>query len=193
MDGRLIYLMGPSGSGKDSLIEAARRPLRAHNCEVVRRVITRSAESVGEDAIEVSREEFERRRNKGDFALSWQANGLDYGIPVLIDQWLKEGRDVLINGSRGHLEQAQQRYPKLLPVLLTVRDEVLRERLRRRGRESLAEIEARLHRNTLFTADDSDNSMGDAPIRRLDNSGDLAVTVARLLELLSVSAKPDRI
>ncbi|MEG3012356.1 MAG: phosphonate metabolism protein/1,5-bisphosphokinase (PRPP-forming) PhnN, partial [Pseudomonas sp.] len=46
MDGRLIYLMGPSGSGKDSLIEAAREPLRALGCEVIRRVITRSAESV---------------------------------------------------------------------------------------------------------------------------------------------------
>ena len=88
MDGRLIYLMGPSGSGKDSLIEAAREPLQALNCEVVRRVITRSAESVGEDAIGVSREEFEQHRVEGDFALYWSANGLDYGIPVEIDQWL---------------------------------------------------------------------------------------------------------
>ncbi|WP_454845430.1 phosphonate metabolism protein/1,5-bisphosphokinase (PRPP-forming) PhnN [Pseudomonas farris] len=190
MDGRLIYLMGPSGSGKDSLIEAARGPLRAGNCEVVRRVITRSAESVGEDAIEVSREEFERRRAKGDFALSWQANGLNYGIPVRIDQWLADGRDVLINGSRGHLAEAQQRYPTLLPVLLTVKDEALRERLLRRGRESLAEIEVRLHRNALFTANDL---IDDMQIRRLDNSGDLAGTVANLLKLLSLSATPDRI
>ncbi|WP_367375831.1 phosphonate metabolism protein/1,5-bisphosphokinase (PRPP-forming) PhnN [Pseudomonas lini] len=190
MDGRLIYLMGPSGSGKDSLIEAAREPLRAGNCEVVRRVITRSAESVGEDAIEVSREEFERRRANGDFALSWQANGLSYGIPVRIEQWLADGRDVLINGSRGHLAEAQQRYPTLLPVLLTVKDEALRERLLRRGRESPAEIEARLRRNRLFMADDS---IGDTQIRRLDNSGDLAGTVANLLKLLSLSATPDRI
>ena len=189
MDGRLIYLMGPSGSGKDSLIEAAREPLRTRNCTVVRRVITRSAGSVGEDAIEVSREEFERRRGQGDFALSWHANGLDYGIPVRMDQWLKDGHDVLINGSRGHLAEAQQRYPTLVPVLLTVKDEVLRERLLQRGRESLTEIEARLRRNALFTADDS---IGDTQIRRLDNSGDLVATVASLLELLSFSAKPDR-
>jgi ribose 1,5-bisphosphokinase len=189
MDGRLIYLMGPSGSGKDSLIEAARELLRALNCNVMRRVITRSAESVGEDAIEVSREEFERRRSQGDFALSWQANGLDYGIPTRMDQWLKDGRDVLINGSRGHLAEALQRYPTLLPVLLTVKDEVLRERLLRRGRESPAEIEARLRRNALFAADDS---IDGTQIHRLDNSGDLAVTVANLLKLLSLSAKPDR-
>ena len=45
MTGRLIYLMGPSGSGKDSLLQAAREPLRG--CRIVRRVITRSAEAVG--------------------------------------------------------------------------------------------------------------------------------------------------
>lgn len=189
MGGRLIYLMGPSGSGKDTLIEAAREPLRARNCEIVRRVITRSAESVGEEAIEVSREEFEQRRANGDFALWWQANGLSYGIPACIDQWLAEGRDVLVNGSRGHLAEAQQHYPTLLPVLLTVKSEALRERLLRRGRESPAEIEARLHRNALFTADES---IDDSQIRRLDNSGDLAGTVANLLKLLSLSAEPDR-
>lgn len=189
MDGRLIYLMGPSGSGKDSLIEAAREPLQAINCEVVRRVITRSAESVGEDAIGVSREEFARRKEEGDFALCWHANGLDYGIPVVIDQWLKEGRDVLINGSRGHLAQALRRYPALVPILLTVKEDVLRERLLRRGRESLAEIEARLRRNELFTAD---ASVGETLIHRLDNSGELSDTVAGLLKLLHVSATPDQ-
>ncbi|MGL6245476.1 phosphonate metabolism protein/1,5-bisphosphokinase (PRPP-forming) PhnN [Pseudomonas sp.] len=189
MDGRLIYLMGPSGSGKDSLIEAARQPLRAINGEVVRRVITRSAESVGEDAIGVSREEFAQRRDKGDFALWWHANGLDYGIPNQIDDWLKEGRHVLLNGSRGHLAEARKRYPTLLPVLLTVRDEVLRERLLKRNRENHEEIEARLRRNGLFTADDS---LGDTPIYRLDNSAELAVTVENLLALLKLSVKPDR-
>ena len=189
MDGKLIYLMGPSGSGKDSLIEAAREPLRALNCEVVRRVITRSAESVGEEAIGVSREEFARRKGEGDFALCWKANGLEYGIPVSIDQWLQDGRHVLVNGSRGHLAQALSRYPTLLPVLLTVKDEVLRERLLRRGRESLAEIEARLRRNELFT---TDSSIGNTQIHRLDNSGDLATTVASLLTLIGISAVPDR-
>ncbi|MBK5356115.1 phosphonate metabolism protein/1,5-bisphosphokinase (PRPP-forming) PhnN [Pseudomonas sp. TH41] len=189
MDGRLIFLMGPSGSGKDSLIEAAREPLRALNCEVVRRVITRSAESLGEDAIGVSREEFELRRLRGDFALSWSANGLDYGIPIEIDLWLKDGWHVLVNGSRGHFAEALRRYPTLMPVLLTVEVDVLRERLLRRGRENQAEIESRLLRNDLFT---SDASIGDRQVHRLDNSGDLANTVANLLHLLRVNAVLDR-
>lgn len=190
MDGRLIYLMGPSGAGKDSLIVAARQPLQALGCEVARRVITRSAESVGEDAEGVTPEEFERRKEEDDFSLFWRANGLDYGIPVEIDQWLKNGRHVLVNGSRGYLAVALERYPAMLPVLLTVKDGVLRERLMRRGRESLEDIDARLLRNKLFADDDS---IGDTQILRLDNSGDLAATVSNLLGLLRLSVKPDQI
>ena len=188
MDGRLIYLMGPSGSGKDSLIEAAREPLRTLNCEVIRRVITRSAESVGEDAIGVTPQEFERRQRNGDFSLAWQANGLAYGIPVEMDAWLKTGRNVLVNGSRANLRQALERYPTLVPVLLTVRDDVLRERLLRRGRETLEQIDARLARNALF----KDRRSSDLPVHAIDNSGDLADAVEQLLSLIGLSAEPDQ-
>ena len=109
MVGRLIYLIGPSGSGKDSLLDAARDTLAQRDCRVVRRVITRSAEAVGEAAQAVTVEQFEQMRERGAFALSWQANGLHYGIPKEIDQWLAQGFDVLINGSRGYLPQARER------------------------------------------------------------------------------------
>ncbi|MDI3396618.1 phosphonate metabolism protein/1,5-bisphosphokinase (PRPP-forming) PhnN [Pseudomonas sp. V88_4] len=188
MDGRLIYLMGPSGSGKDSLIEAAREPLRALNCEIIRRVITRSAESVGEDAIGVTPQEFEQRRRAGEFSLAWEANGLAYGIPAEMDEWLKAGKHVLVNGSRANLRQALERYPALLPVLLTVRDNVLRERLLRRGRETLEQIDARLARNALF----KDRRSTDSPVHLIDNSGDLADAVNQLLKLVRVSAVQDQ-
>lgn len=193
MPGRLIYLMGPSGAGKDSLIEASRESLHRLGCDVVRRVITRSAESVGEEAIGVSQAQFEGLRQQGGFALHWRANGLEYGIPSQIDEWLALGRNVLVNGSREHLADARQRYPTLLPILLTVKSEVLRDRLVRRGRENADEIEARLGRNELFLAG---GSSGDgAPVIHLDNSGELSATVEHFLGLLEqegVSATPDQ-
>jgi ribose 1,5-bisphosphokinase len=177
--------MGPSGAGKDSLIDASREPLHRLGCEVVRRVITRSAESLGEDALGVSQAEFERLGQQGGFALHWRANGLDYGIPVQIDEWLGLGRNVLVNGSREHLVEARRRYPTLLPILLTVKSEVLRHRLVRRGRENAEEIDARLRRNDWFLA----NASSDAtPVMRLDNSGELAVTVEHFLGLLEREA-----
>ncbi|AHL74297.1 ribose-phosphate pyrophosphokinase [Stutzerimonas stutzeri] len=179
MTGRLIYLIGPSGAGKDSLLQAAREPLRARGCRVARRVITRSAEAVGEDAIAVSESEFEQLRGSGAFALAWHANGLHYGISRKIDDWLAAGEHVLINGSRGYLAEARQRYPQLQPVLLTVALPILRERLLARGRESLEEIEARLARNELFqsTAEQGGTQL-------LDNSGPLEQTLQRLLQLI---------
>ncbi|APC19300.1 phosphonate metabolism protein/1,5-bisphosphokinase (PRPP-forming) PhnN [Pseudomonas frederiksbergensis] len=194
MRGRLIYLMGPSGSGKDSLIDAARDSLLGLDCVVVRRVITRSAESVGEDAMGVTTEQFAQMRREGDFALCWRANGLDYGIPAEIDRWLSDGRHVLINGSRGHLSEAMTRFPTLLPILLTVKTDALRKRLERRGRESAEEIEARLERNALFSTDAArEDSEG---IFQLDNSGELSTAVDSLLALLTregISANADRI
>ncbi|MCR3815313.1 hypothetical protein K3Z86_16210 [Pseudomonas aeruginosa] len=100
MTGRLIYLMGPSGSGKDSLLQAAREPLALRGCRIVRRVITRSAEAVGEDAQAVTPAQFDTLERASAFAMSRRANGLCYGIPVQIDEWLAQGYDVLVNGSR---------------------------------------------------------------------------------------------
>lgn len=178
MAGKLIYLMGPSGSGKDSLLQAAAAPLAARGCRIVRRVITRSAEALGEDAEAVSRELFDALERSGAFAMSWRANGLCYGIPRHIDDWLAEGHAVLLNGSRGYLAEARRRYPGLLAVLLQVAPDALRKRLTARGRESPTEIEARLARNAAF----AEGLQG--PLRILDNSAALTDSVQHLLKLL---------
>lgn len=176
--GRLIFLMGPSGSGKDSLLLAAAVPLAGRDCKIARRVITRSAEAKGEDAHPVTQDEFERMEQAGTFAMSWRANGLSYGIPREIDAWLAAGHDVLVNGSRKYLPKARERYPELLAVLLRVSPEVLRARLLARGRETLPQIEARLARNEHF----ADGLPG--PLFELDNSVSLDTTVRNLLALL---------
>ncbi|WP_017477498.1 phosphonate metabolism protein/1,5-bisphosphokinase (PRPP-forming) PhnN [Pseudomonas sp. PAMC 26793] len=180
MAGRLIYLIGPSGSGKDSLLDAARPRLAERGCRIVRRVITRSAEAVGEAAQGVSPGQFAAMEAEGAFALRWHANGLSYGIPREIDGWLAAGDDVLVNGSRGHLAQTRLRYPNLLVVLLTVDQGVLRQRLLARGRESVVEIDQRLARNARFA-----EGLSTAPdVFLLDNSGQLEHTVERLLGCL---------
>ncbi|SDS61929.1 phosphonate metabolism protein/1,5-bisphosphokinase (PRPP-forming) PhnN [Pseudomonas trivialis] len=182
MAGRLIYLIGPSGSGKDSLLDAARSRLAERGCRIVRRVITRSAEAVGEAAQGVSPEQFAALLAQGAFALSWQANGLSYGIPREIDDWLAAGEDVLVNGSRAHLAQTRERYPGMGVLLLTVDHTLLRQRLIARGRESLEDIEDRLARNARFTAQMIAGN--DAGLYVLDNSGALEDTVEHLLSVL---------
>lgn len=176
--GVLIYLMGPSGSGKDSLIEAARAQLAGAGVEIARRVITRSAEATGEAAQGVTPERFEAMRAAGEFAMHWQANGLEYGIPKQVDVWLAQGRSVLVNGSRSYLPEARRRYPGLLAVRLEVDPEVLRARLIARGRETPQEIDQRLARSARL------QGCPDPGVHALDNSGSLATAVSALFDLL---------
>lgn len=137
----IFAIVGPSGAGKDTLIRGvlnARPDLR-----LVRRVITRPTDAGGEDFEGVPPEVFARRRAQGDFALTWQAHGLSYGLPVA--EVLGQG-DVLFNGSRAALPEAVRRFPDLHVILVTAPEIVLADRLAARGRETLDDIRARLSR-----------------------------------------------
>ena len=93
----LVLVVGPSGAGKDTLLDAARRKLAGDTrFRFVRRVITRPANAGGEDHDPVTEAEFATRH----FALQWQAHGLRYGIPADIADDLASGRVVIANVSR---------------------------------------------------------------------------------------------
>jgi ribose 1,5-bisphosphokinase len=144
--GRLFYLMGPSGSGKDSLIQYVRARVGDAPVRFARRYVTRPAGAGGEPHIAISPAGLARLREEGALALHWHANGLEYGIGIEIEDWLRAGLDVVVNGSRAYLDEAAGRYPELCPVLIDVAEEVLAERLIQRGRETPAEIHARIAR-----------------------------------------------
>jgi ribose 1,5-bisphosphokinase len=137
----IFAIVGPSGAGKDTLIHgalAARPDLR-----LVRRVITRPSDAGGEAFEGVTPAEFAGRRERGDFALWWEAHGLSYGIPR--DQMTGPG-DVIFNGSRAALPQALRAFPDLRVILVTAPDALLAARLAARGRETAEVIRARLSR-----------------------------------------------
>lgn len=144
---RLIYLVGASGAGKDTLLQYCRDRLPQRS-EVVlaHRYVTRAAHAREENVITLTRREFAAREALHLFALSWRSHGHDYGIGIEINQWMAKGITVLVNGSRTHLEQARRRYPDLVPVWISVPHDVLRRRLFARAREDAEQIETRLLR-----------------------------------------------
>jgi ribose 1,5-bisphosphokinase len=144
MTGRVFAIVGPSGAGKDTLLAAAAAARPA--LHVARRVITRPESAGGEPFEGVSDADFAARAARGDFALTWQAHGLSYGIPATVDAMLSAGRDVAFNGSRAVLAQAAARYPGLVVLHVTAPVPVLAARLAARGREDAADIAARLDR-----------------------------------------------
>lgn len=145
---RLVYLMGASGSGKDTLLRLLRAGLREREPVLVaHRYITRDSGAT-EDALRLSADEFARRAALGCFALRWSSHGLHYGIGIEVDTWLDGGAAVIINGSRAHLAEAHRRYPALTAVEICVDPGLLARRLAARGRESAAQIAERLRRAT---------------------------------------------
>ena len=142
----LILVVGPSGAGKDTLLEAARRTLAGDpRFRFVRREITRPAIAGGEQHIALDPSAFAARRDAGAYALHWEAHGLGYGIPADIIDDLTAGRVVIASVSRTVLADAVGRFPaRVLEV--TAPASVLAERLRVRAREPEADIARRLAR-----------------------------------------------
>lgn len=174
----LILVVGASGVGKDSLLSGARSAL-ADRRDIVfpRRVITRAPGLGGEDYIAVSDAAFSDMQRQGRFALHWSAHGLHYGIPRGIEDDLQRGYRVVANVSRAVLDEARRRYPGLRIIHVTASRPVIAHRLRQRGRETEADIEARLQR-----AVEADLSGEDVLL--CSNDGPLPDGIARFLQLL---------
>jgi ribose 1,5-bisphosphokinase len=173
--GRFIAVVGPSGVGKDSLMEGV--VAVCPSISRARRVITRPSETGGEDFEGVSAAVFKARLAQGAFCLHWEAHGLSYGIPAEVCQVLESGQDVLANLSRGMLGAAMEAFPATLAVFVTANPSILARRLEGRGRENQADIARRLTRTAPTRPD------GLAVIE-IDNSAPLETSVARLVAAL---------
>lgn len=144
--GRLVLVVGPSGAGKDTLIDLA-RTLCADDPAIVfpRRIVTRAA-SAAEDNLEVAPSEFQRAQAAGEFALHWQAHGHGYALPRSLDDDIRAGRIVVANVSRTTIGQARRSYADVVVVLITAPAEVLAARIAARARASDGAVAARVGR-----------------------------------------------
>ncbi|WP_170357046.1 phosphonate metabolism protein/1,5-bisphosphokinase (PRPP-forming) PhnN [Ruegeria arenilitoris] len=169
----VIAVVGPSGVGKDSVIQALLA--RAPSFERVRRVITRPHGEGGEDFDRVSDRAFQTMVQEGSFVLCWAAHGLHYGIPVAITDQRRRADAVLVNLSRAVLPEAQKEFRELIVISLTADPKVLAQRLAVRGRESAADQARRLGRATAALPEGLNH------VIEVDNSGSLDATVETIL------------
>lgn len=177
--GRLILVVGPSGVGKDSLLDTAKEYLSDDDRVIfARRYITRNEDAGGEDHREISPADFDRKLANGDFSLHWQAHGHQYGISASTLRDVKSGHTVVVNGSRGIVEAAREIYPALSVASITTQPDILRKRLQNRGRESDTEIEARIERATALKISGPD-------ITEIDNSGPLEIAAQKFVKLIT--------
>lgn len=175
MSGILVAVVGASGAGKDSLINFARDRL-TDGVVVVRRVVTRAADGRTEDHDSLTEEAFVAADRAGEFALSWEAHGLCYGLPIALEDDLGAGRVVIANLSRAALPRLMTRYPNALVVEVTAEPDVIAQRLAGRARESGDDIVRRMERAAGFRLPPS--------TVQIDNSGDLDLAGNRFVSLL---------
>ncbi len=178
--GKLFYVIGPSGSGKDSLMRYARSHLAARGKIIfAHRYITRPPEVQGENHIYLSEEEFENRKNQGFFSMCWESHGFCYGIGNEINYWLANGYDIVMNGSRAYFQEALRAYPEMIGIMVSTSMDILRKRLLERKRETLEEIEERLRRTMLFS------DIEHPQMIRLNNDGDLEQSGTAFISILT--------
>jgi ribose 1,5-bisphosphokinase len=179
MSHRLVVVIGPSGAGKDSVLEGLRanwpftQPAR-----FARRTITRPVKPDDEQHEAVNAARFEQLLEAQAFAMHWQANGLSYGIRRSELEPLDSGRWLFVNGSRAYLPQALQAWPQATVVHISASRDILAQRLAQRGRETGDAVAKRLSREVAFNLP--------ARVISIDNNGSLASALGALQQALEM-------
>lgn len=149
-----MLVVGPSGAGKDTLMDAARTELSGdERFRFARRLITRPAMAGAEDHDSCDEAAFAEAEAAGEMALAWRAHGLSYGIPAAELAPIAAGAVVIVNISRGTIAEAERLAQRVVVLNITAPPAVLAKRLAARGRESEADIAARLAREAPLTAE----------------------------------------
>jgi ribose 1,5-bisphosphokinase len=113
-------------------------------------------------------------------ALSWGAHGLRYGLPASLRDDLAAGKIVVFNASRAMVATAMEKFPGTRVILVEATPEVRARRLSGRGRETEAEVAARLAREVPAALPDA---------IRVDKSGALEDGIARFASALRLLAQ----
>jgi guanylate kinase len=145
---QLIIISGPSGVGKDTIIDALRARPRDPDYHYVVTCTTRGprpGEVPGHSYHFLSRAEFAELRASGELLESAQVHGNWYGTPRReVARALAEGHDVILKIDVQGAAAVKERVPDALLVFIVPPSlEALFQRLRSRATENADELELR--------------------------------------------------
>jgi ribose 1,5-bisphosphokinase len=179
MKNKLIYVMGPSGSGKDSLMKWVMQHKEPDfNLRWAPRWVTRENNDHEGTDQSITNERFDELRSSHLLAMDWSANGIRYGIEKVQLEFKHDHELIFINGSRAYFYHARSLYPDLLAIHVRASLETLESRLLGRARESIASIAERLKRAEMMVFEPEES------ILEVRNDGEIEISGQRVLNYL---------
>jgi guanylate kinase len=142
----LIVLSGPSGAGKTTVARQVQERLGLARSVSATTRQRRPGETDGSDYYFVSREEFRRRVDAGQFVEWAEVFGQLYGTPVeAVGRARAAGRTILLEIDVQGGIQIKRKFPEAFAILLLAPDpQALRARLSTRGTEAPEEAQRRV-------------------------------------------------
>ena len=182
--GMLILFSGPSGVGKDTVLDVVLKKEKSLQKSVS--ITTRNKrenEVDGKDYYFISIPEFERMINNGE-VLEFARYGRNlYGTPKApVDRWLAEGKTVILKIEVKGAAKIKKKYPDAVAIFLMPPSmDELESRLRFRGTESEEDIRRRLEiaRNEVKKSADYDYVVVNDSI---DCASDNVLTIIKSLD-----------
>jgi len=176
--GTVFVIVGPSGSGKDTLINWLRAELQDRKeIQFVRRIVTRPSDKGHEDHDTMELAQFLSAKEAGAFATTWQAHDLHYAIPASAKDHVDQGGLAILNGARRALGQLEAAFARLQIIHLDVDPAILAGRLTNRGRNSDTNLSARLAQQKLYF-------QAKTPIIHVPNNGPAAEAGRQIVKLI---------
>ncbi len=177
----VLVLHGPSGVGKDTVINELRQRTGIHRATSTNSRPPREGECDGVDYHFVTPDEFLDRVEQGRFAERALVYGDLKGLErEEIEGPLAKGQDVIIRTDVQGARHWRKRLPGCVTVLITAEDtETLKVRLRERNTDGEAELNKRF--------DEIDDELADAPNNDhvvVNHSGRHTETVQQLIEIV---------
>jgi guanylate kinase len=144
----LVIISGPSGVGKDTIIESLRRRPKTEHAHYVVTCTTRAPRPGEVDGVSyhfLGRDEFAAMRDKGELLEANDVHGNWYGTPRRqVADALAAGRDVILKIDVQGAQVVKESVPAAILIFVVPPSlEDLFQRLRARATESVDELEVR--------------------------------------------------
>lgn len=176
--GTLYLIIGPTGSGKQALIDAVletRPDIRRAPLIVT---ADRSDNTCVVGAIPPDR--FLNLIRREAFALQWDSDGFRYGLTHDATRQLRDGQSLILSCDSFVIEKARELYPNVRSIYITARMDVLRRRLASMAYGSDTEIDMHLAQSARLRP-------RDAEVTTVDTSDSIAAGAKALMAAIPLT------